>query len=65
MTRMEKTILKLASKLKFVPASETRFKSGLVGFDKVAFNGEYVLFTDGETIEWVSMNGHYSGSFRL
>jgi len=65
MSRMEKTILKLALKLTFVPVSQTRFEFGLDGFDKVAFNDEFVLFTDGETIEWMSMNGHYSGSIRL
>jgi hypothetical protein len=62
--RIHKTVRVLAEKLEFVPVSETHFV-GSAGFDSVAYNDEFVLFSNGREIEWVAMNGHYFGRFEI
>jgi hypothetical protein len=61
---MEKTVRALAKKLKFVPVAKTPYFNG-PEFKMVAFNDEFVLFSNGSVIEWVSMNGHYDGRFEM
>jgi len=61
---MLKTVRSLSKKLKFVAVSETHFV-GPTGFDSVAYNDEFVLFSNGREIEWVTMNGHYFGRFEI
>lgn len=63
MSKFNSEVRALARKLTFVPVSETSFYRGR-DFIWVAHNDEFVLFFNGSVIEWVSMNGHYSGKFK-
>lgn len=57
-------VRELLETLTFVPVNETPFYNG-PEFQHVAYNDEFVIFHNDTTVEWTTMNGFYSGEFKL